>query len=189
MQVLDNSSGEGEEGVPMEKEGEGDPLIPISHKWPTMLELSATEREGEEMADGGDTLGRASPHLTVRCGAPCKVYGESQKKGTVTLSKEVLGGAVGRSSQLGALGVPRFRAGDFDFAGTPNLRGQGERRGRGEPGEPGAARAPLLEEQTEPRAAGQSSSPGRMTQRRLVADAPGERCGGKSFAPASAAAS
>ncbi|KAJ1181703.1 hypothetical protein NDU88_006905 [Pleurodeles waltl] len=145
MQWVDSSSGEVEEGVSAERDGEGDPLIPISPKWPTMLEWSATESEGEGLADGEDTRGGASLHLTVRCGAPRRVCGESKKKGTVALNKEGPGGAGGRSGQLGVLGVqrvPRVVAGDFDFAGTPDLCGQGERRGWGEPGERGRLEDP-----------------------------------------------
>ncbi|KAJ1157438.1 hypothetical protein NDU88_010150 [Pleurodeles waltl] len=87
-------------------------------------------------------------------------------------------------------GVPRFFvAGDLDFAGTPDLSCQGEIRGWGEPGERGAARSPWPEEQAEPRAAGRSSSPGWTARKRLAAATPGERCGGRGVAPASAAAS
>ncbi|KAJ1084549.1 hypothetical protein NDU88_004696 [Pleurodeles waltl] len=52
-----------------------------------------------------------------------------------------------------------------------------------------AARSPWPEEQAEPRAAGRSSSPGWTARRRLAANTPGERCGGKGFVPANAAAS
>ncbi|KAJ1172265.1 hypothetical protein NDU88_004112 [Pleurodeles waltl] len=76
-----------------------------------------------------------------------------------------------------------------DIGGTPDLYCQGERRGRGEPGEHRAARPPWHEEQAEPRAAGRSASPGLPVWRRLAVDAPEERCGGMGFALAGAAAS
>ncbi|KAJ1144005.1 hypothetical protein NDU88_010307 [Pleurodeles waltl] len=82
-----------------------------------------------------------------------------------------------------------FTAGDDDIAGTPDLYCQGKRRGREVPGEHPVARPPWQEEQAEPRAAGRSSSPGLPAWRHLAADAPKERCGGRGFAPANAAAS
>ncbi|KAJ1099162.1 hypothetical protein NDU88_004266 [Pleurodeles waltl] len=79
------------------------------------------------------------------------------------------------------------------MACSPPLAGarpeQGERWGREEPGERRAAQTPWREEQAEPRASGRSASPGLPVRRRLAADAPEERCGGKGFAPAGAAAS
>ncbi|KAJ1144008.1 hypothetical protein NDU88_010310 [Pleurodeles waltl] len=65
----------------------------------------------------------------------------------------------------------------------------GKRCGQGVPGEHPVARPPWQEEQAEPRAAGRSSSPGLPAWRHLAADAPKERCGGRGFAPANAAAS
>ncbi|KAJ1091614.1 hypothetical protein NDU88_004731 [Pleurodeles waltl] len=128
--------------------------------------------------------------------APRKFYGEPGKKGTVKLSKEGPGGPGVRSGQWGVLGVqgvPRFVAEDLDFSGTPDLSCQGERRGRGEPGERGAGRARLAwgGSITLARRTGGASGgwPKLITRRRLAADAPGKRCRGKGFAPASAAAS
>ncbi|KAJ1099479.1 hypothetical protein NDU88_004580 [Pleurodeles waltl] len=143
MQVVDAAREEREDGLSAERDGEYDPLVPISRKWPTILEWSATESEGEEMEVRGDPRRGASPNFIVHWGAPRKVYGKPAKKGSVKLSVEGPGGPGVRSGQrglLGAQGGPRF------FEAT-------------------------------------------RTRRRWAADTPGEPCGGRGLAPASAAAS
>ncbi|KAJ1124257.1 hypothetical protein NDU88_002718 [Pleurodeles waltl] len=165
-------SGGGESGG-QEKGGEYDPLIPVSSKWPTMLEWSASESEGEQAEAGEEESGGVPPpHCAARS------------------PEESLWGAREDGASSGYYGGPRFFAArDFVFSGTPDLPGQRKRREEGEPGERRAARSPWSEEQAEPRAAGRSTSPGRLSGRRVAADTPGKRCGGRGCAPASASAS
>ncbi|KAJ1162074.1 hypothetical protein NDU88_002552 [Pleurodeles waltl] len=92
-------------------------------------------------------------------------------------------------AQVATGGPHFFAARDFGFSGTPDLPGQRERREEEEPGERRAARSPWSEGQAEPQAAGRSPSPGRVSGRRVAADTPGKRCGGRGFAPASASTS
>ncbi|KAJ1117897.1 hypothetical protein NDU88_006093 [Pleurodeles waltl] len=61
QQGMGSPSWEGEGGTFSERDGEFDPLVPISRKWPSILEWSATESEGEEAEDVGDAQGGASP--------------------------------------------------------------------------------------------------------------------------------
>ncbi|KAJ1119926.1 hypothetical protein NDU88_008109 [Pleurodeles waltl] len=149
---------------------EDDPLIPVSAKWPTILEWSDSGSDGAEEGKKGMSS-EEFPLLTYTTWCPAK-----------SLRGACAEGVKG--------GMPGFRtAGDFEAAGTPDLFCQGERGGQVEPGERGAARAPWHEGQAEPRAAGRSASPGGTTLRRLAADTFGERCGGRGFAPAGAPAS
>ncbi|KAJ1217543.1 hypothetical protein NDU88_005137 [Pleurodeles waltl] len=175
-------------GALLERDGEFDPLVPLSRKWPTMLEWSAIESEGEEPEEVGDGRRGESPAPIARRGAPRLVYGERVPRGRAALNKE---GLHFPGAALGGLGGATvfFTARVDDIAGTPDLYCQGERRGRGDPGKHRAAQPPWHEEQAEPGAAGRSASPGLPVWRRLVADAPEERCGGMGFALAGAAAS
>ncbi|KAJ1213750.1 hypothetical protein NDU88_001381 [Pleurodeles waltl] len=171
VQLGEGYSGGGESRGQDERDGEYDPLIPVSSKWPTMLECSASESEGEQAEVGEDESGGASPPLTVRPHRKESLW-ETGEEG---------------ASSVDYGGGPRFFAArDFVFAGTPDLLGQRERREEGEPGERRAERSPWTEGQAEPRAAGRSPSPGWMAERRLATDTPGKRCGGRGRAPANA---
>ncbi|KAJ1164380.1 hypothetical protein NDU88_004820 [Pleurodeles waltl] len=153
---------------------EYDPRIPVDSKWPTILDWSASESEGEQAEARQEERGGVPPSHSVRRGPPRRVYGGP--------------GSVGPEQASG--GGPRFfTARDFVFSGTPDRTGQGECREEEEPGELWAARLPWSEGQAEPRAAGRSPSPGWLAERRMTADAPGKRCGGRGRAPAGAPAS
>ncbi|KAJ1088245.1 hypothetical protein NDU88_001403 [Pleurodeles waltl] len=186
-------SREGEGEALVQRDGEFDPLVPISRKWPTILEWSTTESEGEEPEEVGCGRGGESPSPIARRGAPRCVYGERVPRGSDALPGEgwhFSGARCGSRGIVEARGASGFYTpGVDDIAGTPDLYCPGQRLGRGEPGERRAARPPWHEEQAEPRAAGRSASPGLPVQRCLAADAPEERCGGMGFAPVCAAIS
>ncbi|KAJ1172060.1 hypothetical protein NDU88_003912 [Pleurodeles waltl] len=55
-------------GEAPEQDADPDPLVPISKKWPTILEWSATDSEGEADGCGAQGGGDPSPHL--RCTFP-----------------------------------------------------------------------------------------------------------------------
>ncbi|KAJ1148442.1 hypothetical protein NDU88_001277 [Pleurodeles waltl] len=175
VQLVEGYGGGGESKGHTERDGEYDPLIPVSSKWPIMLEWSASESDVEQAEAREVASEGASPSLTVRCGVPKKVYGEPARKGPAQLTM--------------GTGPRFFAAKDFVFAGTPDLAGQRERCEKGEPNECRVARSPWTEGQVEPRAAGRSPSPGWTAERRLATDTPGKRCGGRGRAPASATAS
>ncbi|KAJ1204643.1 hypothetical protein NDU88_000083 [Pleurodeles waltl] len=172
---------------------EDDPLIPVSARWPTMLEWSDSGSDGEKGGAEGDELGGVSPYLLTRRGPPQRAYGavvQKEPKGAGGAEPEGFGTQAGQRVVSGGRGMSGFPpSGDSEEAGTPDLFCQGERGGQLEPGERGAARAPWYEGQAEPRAAGRSASTGGRTARRVAADNLGERCGGRGFAPAGAPAS
>ncbi|KAJ1176754.1 hypothetical protein NDU88_002021 [Pleurodeles waltl] len=187
---------EGEVG-PLEQDGEFDPLVPISRKWPNVLEWSSTESEGEEPV--AVRVSERRNHLPLLHAA--ESHGASKVNGCHVEGMLCLGKGCGhwacsvalqRGSRggRGGGGAPGFYSARVnDFAGTLDLCCQGERCGREEPGERRVARIPWREEQADPRAAGRSALPGVLVRRSLAADTPEERCRGMVFAPAGAAAS
>ncbi|KAJ1143140.1 hypothetical protein NDU88_009451 [Pleurodeles waltl] len=64
-----SSSGVGQQGVLAKQEAEGDPKIPLSEKWPTMLQWSSDE-EGDDVGSDGkgrcpDLIGTSQAHFGV----------------------------------------------------------------------------------------------------------------------------
>ncbi|KAJ1123273.1 hypothetical protein NDU88_001746 [Pleurodeles waltl] len=134
------------------------PMIPISTKWPTILEWSTSDSEGEEPAGPGARISR-SPSPLPRCRFPSRVYGDR----AVGETGESLGGGAFHGLLSGGPGGPV------------------------KSGESRAARVPWHEVQAEPRVAGWCTSTGGQKKRTSTADAPDGGWGGTGLAPGDAA--
>ncbi|KAJ1129021.1 hypothetical protein NDU88_007392 [Pleurodeles waltl] len=165
---------------------ERDPKMPLSKKWPTILQWSGSEEEedgvsGEEVGQDGE-----DPLANFAIMVPRRVHGtQADRWGGVVWAGpdegEGIGGDGGTSEgvceeaflQPGTSDLCWQEVLDFDDA---------------EPGEQVAAREPWREEKAEPGAACQIASAGVRRRRRKAADASAGWCGDMGFVPACAAA-
>ncbi|KAJ1159944.1 hypothetical protein NDU88_000448 [Pleurodeles waltl] len=173
------SSGVGQHGVFAKQEAEGDPKIPLSKKWPTMLQWSSDE-EGNDA--GSDRCGTSEGYPAVGSGG---VQGLAL-------------GAGGWEGEVGGLNTSAYEEGsvgeeelglDYEWdiissPGTPDLSWQGQRDvGEEDPGEQDAARGRWGEEKAGPWAASRIASTGVSRRRSGAADASTGRYGGEGVAP------
>ncbi|KAJ1178445.1 hypothetical protein NDU88_003691 [Pleurodeles waltl] len=176
--------GVGQPEVFAKQEAEGDPKIPLSKKWPTMLQWSSDE-EGYDA--GGDTCRISEGSLAVGSGgfrglALGAGGSEGESRGLDTGAQEE--GIEGEEE----LGVD-YQS-DISYSpGTPDLSWQGQLDfGEEDPGEQDAARGRWGEEKAGPWAASRIASSGGSKRRIGAADASNGRCGGEGVAPPVAAA-
>ncbi|KAJ1155768.1 hypothetical protein NDU88_008497 [Pleurodeles waltl] len=169
-------------GVLQDKEAEGDPKVPLSVKWPTMLQWSSEEEGGELEGD----------RCIIGGGSPASSGGAtSLSLGAGILEGEVGGGEEGRfeggleeDEGVGAGG----RWGSSYPPGTPDLSWQGLLDYEEEdPGEQEAARVRWGEEKAGPWAASRMASSGRSRRRSGAADASTGPYGGVGVTPPVAA--
>ncbi|KAJ1174333.1 hypothetical protein NDU88_006155 [Pleurodeles waltl] len=152
--------------------------VPISEKWPTMLQWSSSEEEGGAV-EGGWCEGEG-PITDRSLGVPKRVYG-ALKAGTSLGAEEISveGDVSDREEGLVALGQ-----GGVSSPGTPDLVWQGPLDFEEyDPIEQDAARTPWDEAKAGPGAASWMSSAGRHGRRQGAPDAPSGLCGGVGFAP------
>ncbi|KAJ1165611.1 hypothetical protein NDU88_006032 [Pleurodeles waltl] len=166
--------------------GPRDPRVPISSKWPTMLQWSSSEDEGGLGAGEGGWSESEEP-LTYRAqGAPRWVYGATKKGNRFEDDRaSVVGEYQPGEGGFFAQGPEKL----FLTPGTPDLVWQDPLDFEEEdPGEQDAARSPWEEAKAGPGAASRMTLSGRCGRRREAADAPSGRCGGVGFASPDAAA-
>ncbi|KAJ1117580.1 hypothetical protein NDU88_005778 [Pleurodeles waltl] len=154
--------------------GPRDLRVPISTKWPNMLQWSSSEDEGGLGADEGGWSGSEEPLSFRAQGAPRRVYG-IPKKG----SKFDGGRArVVEESQTGEVGFEQGLEELDSTPGTPDLLWQDTLDFEEEdPGEQDAARSPWEEVKVGAGVASRMTSTGRRGGRLEAADAPSGRCG------------
>ncbi|KAJ1096068.1 hypothetical protein NDU88_001214 [Pleurodeles waltl] len=139
---LGSSSGVGPSGVFEKQEAEGDPKIPLSKKWPTMLQWSSDE-EGDDL--GGDMCGVSGGFSAVGSGGvPGLALGDGGWEGEV-------GGLDTGMHEEGSEGEEELGVDcQWDISsspGTPDLSWQGQLDyGEEDPGEQDAARGRWGEE-------------------------------------------
>ncbi|KAJ1125543.1 hypothetical protein NDU88_003971 [Pleurodeles waltl] len=179
----------GGEGPQKESAGlgdQGDPRVPVSKKWPTILIWSSSDEEGVPSEGEGEWSEGEGPSAGRTLGAPKRVYG-SFKVGTKLGDEEssVEGDVLDREGVM----VARGQRGVLSYPGTPDLVCQGPLDfGEEDPGEQEAARTPWDEVKAGSGAASWMASTGWRGRRREAADASSERCGGVGYAPPDAAA-
>ncbi|KAJ1144201.1 hypothetical protein NDU88_010503 [Pleurodeles waltl] len=176
--------GGGQSGIPKKQEAEGDPKIPLSKKWPTMLQWSSDE-EGGELGGAMCMVGGGSTSVSAGC-APVMALGDGFTEGGV-------GGLDNGLHEEGLEGEEGFGVGSqWDMSsspGTPDLSWQGQLDyGDEDPGEQDTARVHWGEGKAGPWAASRIASSGWSRRRSGAADASTGRCGGEGIAPPLAAA-
>ncbi|KAJ1216189.1 hypothetical protein NDU88_003795 [Pleurodeles waltl] len=127
--------GGGQSGIPQKQEAEGDPKIPLSIKWPTMLQWSSDE-EGGDLGGAMCMVGGGSTSVSSG-GAPGMSLGDGIPEGEV-------GGVDDGLHEEGLEGEEGFGVGGkWDISsspGTPDLSWQGPLDyGDEDPGEQDAA--------------------------------------------------
>ncbi|KAJ1213768.1 hypothetical protein NDU88_001399 [Pleurodeles waltl] len=174
----------GQPRTPLEQEAEGDPKIPLSGKWPTMLQWSSDEEGGDWWGDGG-RVGGGAPSAGIE-GAPARHAGEGAKEGEVRGLEEGLLVVGLEGEEVGGVGGQWVMS---SSPGTSDLSWQGQLDYSDEdPGELDAARVHWGEGKAGPGAASRISSSGWSKQRSGAADASTGRYGGEGIAPPVAAA-
>ncbi|KAJ1090198.1 hypothetical protein NDU88_003333 [Pleurodeles waltl] len=178
------SAREGHSGLRQEQGAEGDPSVPLSLKWPTMLQWSSDEEGGGSEGDRG-TEGGGSP-ISRSGGAPSGFLGAGNQEG------ELRGWKEGRGEE-GVDGVGGcVSGGQWDSSsslGTPVLSWQEPLDySEEDPGEQDAARVHWGEGKAGPWAASRIASTGWSRRRSGAADASTGWCGGEGVAPPGAAA-
>ncbi|KAJ1123601.1 hypothetical protein NDU88_002069 [Pleurodeles waltl] len=181
---LSASVGGGHPGFGQDQGAEGDPSVPLSSKWPTMLQWSTDEEGG---GSEGDRCSEGGGHPSSRSGgAPSIFLGARNQEGEFMGWKEGWG-------EEGFDGVKgRVSGGHWDSSsspGTPVLSWQEPLDyGDEDPGEQDAARVRWGEGKAGPWAASRITSTGWRRRRSGAADASTGRCGGEGVAPPGAAA-
>ncbi|KAJ1131171.1 hypothetical protein NDU88_009510 [Pleurodeles waltl] len=162
------AKGDGGQGFTGELKGPRDQRVPISKKWPTMLQWSSSDEEGGPEPEEGEWSGEE--YLVGRAHeGPRRAYGGPGK------------GEKGDRCKAGGDGYPLGEGGFleqgvvevFSPHGTPDLIGQDTLDFEEEdPGEQCAARSPWEEVKVGPGAAGRITSAGRRGGWREAAEVP-----------------
>ncbi|KAJ1099458.1 hypothetical protein NDU88_004559 [Pleurodeles waltl] len=162
---------------------ERDPKVPVSKKWPTMLQWSSEEEGGS--SPGGRWYEDGAPEDSS-LGAYCKAGREaSQEWGVLGLG--VGSGEEGSGGEGGPGDYSQWAIGSAP--GTPDLIWQGPLDYEDDdPGEQDAARVRWEEEKAGPWVASRMASPGWSRRCLGAADAYDGRSGGEGWAPPVAAA-
>ncbi|KAJ1142449.1 hypothetical protein NDU88_008774 [Pleurodeles waltl] len=157
------ASGEGGQGSVLGQLGPRDPRVPISTKWPPMLQWSSSEEEGEQVAEEGGWSGAKNPWLLGPIRPPGVFNGAQARWEKEDMGKT--GG--GEDYPLGEGGLLEKGVEEsFSTPGTPDLLWQDTLDFEEEdPGEQCAAQSPWKEVKVGPGAAGRMTSAGRVDLR------------------------